>query len=173
MMVFFVKSKEKSYCPCCKGDLRSRDSRLRKVIRSDGTTEHIRIRRLKCSLCGKLHVELPDFIHPFKQYETETVQAALDNRANDCIAEESTIRRWKSQFNHTKQQINGFLTSLWVKEMQQHWNLLSTFSLLESIILNHEHWLAFVNRILLNSGFPAYTQFAFCLSNECDNLTST
>jgi len=168
----FVKSREKSVCPVCDSKLRSRDSRLRKVIREDGTSIHVRIRRLRCDRCCKLHSELPDFIQPRKQHEVKTIQAALEHKA-DCITEESTIRRWRREFQLKREQINGILTSIWSRETGRHWNILSAFSLLDTIMETMDNWLAFVNRTIANRGFGTYTQFVFCPSDDCATLSSS
>jgi hypothetical protein len=170
--VFFIKSSEKCSCPVCDGALISRDSRLRKVIRKSGEVIRIRVRRLKCTVCEKLHTELPDFIHPFKQYESAAVQSALDGNHDDCPAEDSTIRRWRTEFQQQTEQINGILTALWMQSSGRHWYVLSAFSLLDTIIQSQKDWLSFVNRTLLNSGYAAYTQSAFCPEYGCATLSS-
>lgn len=166
-----VKSNEKSFCPRCGGSLNSRDSRLRKLILPDGTKSTVRIRRFKCRECGKLHAELPDFIHPFRHYSSKSIQNALDRKSNQCPAEDSTIRRWIRTFQKAMDSIEAALISAWMQETGRPWELIRKNSLLGTIQKQHpEDWLAFVNRRLLTLGFGTYTQFAFCPEPAHDTL---
>ncbi|MBP3384940.1 MAG: hypothetical protein J6M22_05720 [Firmicutes bacterium] len=91
-----------------------------------------------------------------------------------CPAEDSTIRRWISEFKAALKDIDGSLISLWMREHQKAWQLVRRVSLLEKIKREHpENWYAFVSRLLVNAGFGTYTRFAFCPSDACDTLSPT
>ena len=165
---------EKLPCPCCGGKLLSRDSRLRKLIHTDGSTMILRIRRLLCKSCGKLHAELPDIIQPFKHYTSEIIQQVLDGRSGECRAENSTIRRWIREFTDALESLEGSLIALWMHENQKSWNLLKRISLLSQIKNEHPHnWYAFVTRSLINSGLATHTRFAFCPMDGYGKLSPT
>lgn len=104
-----------AYCPICSGDLSARSSKNRKVIRDDGTKDTYRLRFLKCRSCEKIHTELPDFIQPFKHYESEVIEAVIDGSSYSCPAEESTQSLWRIQFTEKANQIDGILTSIWME----------------------------------------------------------
>lgn len=72
-----------------------RDSRKRKVKDSTGNEYIFQLRRLQCSACGKLHVEVPDIIHPQKHYSRDVIDAVLRGKCDYCAADDSTIYRWK------------------------------------------------------------------------------
>jgi hypothetical protein len=55
----------------------------------------------------------------------------------------------------------------------RHWYVLSAVSLLDTIIQSQKDWLSFVNRTLLNAGYAAYTQSAFCPEYGCATLSSS
>lgn len=38
----------------------------------------VEIRRLRCEKCGALHREIPEFIFPYKQYESEVILGVLE-----------------------------------------------------------------------------------------------
>ncbi len=155
--IFFVKSKEISYCPICSGDLSVRSSKNRKVISDDGTKDTYRLRVLKCRSCGKMHTELPDFIQPFKHYESVVIEAVIDGAAYSCPAEESTQRHWRIQFTEKTNRIDGILTSIWVEIKMLPVKLMHKVSLLKKIRMTGTGWLRVVMRQLVNSGKYIHT----------------
>ena len=90
-----VKGKFPAYCPDCRQRLSGYDTRKRTVIGDDGKPVVFLLRRLRCNQCGKLHLEIPDFISPHKHYSAETIKQALQYKWGSCPADDSTIRRWK------------------------------------------------------------------------------
>lgn len=160
--IFFVKSKEESICPFCGGSLKVKDSRNRYCIDDKGCRHTIRIRRLRCKNCKKLHSELPDFIQPFKHYKSSVIETVLDSKADICPAENSTMNRWTSWFSSSSVQIEGILRSLHIYLSQEPINLLANTSLLLSIRGSGPGWLKAVMRQLTNSGNFIHTCFAFC-----------
>lgn len=67
-----------SICPSCGGKLRYYDHVKRIVRTKNRETQKVDIRRMKCTKCGKVHRELPDYIYPYKQYENEVIQGVLE-----------------------------------------------------------------------------------------------
>lgn len=65
-------------CPICKGTLKYYDKVSRIVRTKGGIKRTIRVRRLKCVVCRKLHRELPRFIFPYKQYEADIITGVID-----------------------------------------------------------------------------------------------
>jgi hypothetical protein len=98
--VFFIRSEEILPCPCCGGRLFVIGSRKRGIIDSSGSRIKLKIRRLCCDDCGKIHHELPnDLIVPYKRYNRESVENSLtDHGLLNVAADESTIARWRSWF---------------------------------------------------------------------------
>ncbi|MDR3050713.1 MAG: DUF6431 domain-containing protein [Oscillospiraceae bacterium] len=91
-------------CPCCSGkDLKHYDT-VKRIIRTKaGATTWVRIRRIRCVNCGAVHRELPDYILPYKQYETEVILGVLDGLiTSDTLGYEDypcemTMSRWLKQ----------------------------------------------------------------------------
>lgn len=162
--IFFIKSKELSVCPDCQGILKVRDTKLRYVIRKETEEREVfRLRRLKCQGCKKLHTELPDFMHPYKHYESKSIQDTIGERKDNCCkADESTLRRWKSSFQKKKKWLECFLIACWIAYHQKQYPLFYQNSLLEIIQKTQVRWLAFVTKIIVHSGYGLHTQFAFC-----------
>lgn len=159
--MFFIRSSEPSFCPVCGSRLRSRDSVIRNVIPGDGHRIRLRIRRLSCPKCRSVHRELPDFVQPFKHYESKVIQKVIDGDTFDCPAEDSTMNRWLNEYKNASDQVNGALTSLWMKLRNMHRELLSGRSLLNQIRQIHtDNWYSFVSTLLVNAGYGTYTQFA-------------
>lgn len=89
-----------STCPKCNGQLKYYDS-VRRIVRTkERRTQWIKIRRLRCSDCGGLHRELPEFIFPYKQYEAEVIIGVLEGLiTSDTLGFEDypcemTMLRW-------------------------------------------------------------------------------
>lgn len=72
-----------------------RDSRKRLVKDSAGKIYNFSLHRLKCPKCGSIHLELPDCIEPNKHYFKLTIENTLLNDIDFCVADDSTIRRWR------------------------------------------------------------------------------
>ncbi len=85
-------------CPNCNSLMSGYDTRKRKVLTSDGTKNIFLLRRLRCQVCNSYHLEVPDFIVPYKHYTQDTIAAVINGDESSCPADDSTIRRWKK--NH-------------------------------------------------------------------------
>ena len=73
-----VSRESTAVCPICGALLCPRDSRKRIMKNYGGTCTYIRIRRMKCYACGKLHHELPDILVPYKHYAAEVIENVVD-----------------------------------------------------------------------------------------------
>lgn len=94
---------ENLICQKCGSHLKYYDS-VSRIIRTKGRkTQHIRVRRLRCSKCRAVHRELPEFILPYKQYEAEIIKGVLEGFITpDTIGYEDypcemTMVRWMTQ----------------------------------------------------------------------------
>ncbi|WP_236620369.1 DUF6431 domain-containing protein [Sporolactobacillus laevolacticus] len=86
-------------CPCCGGELKVIGSRLRKYIEDSGKCVSLRIRRLCCGTCSKIHHELPDLLLPYKRYESCCFEKAISQpNKNDVATDNSTLFRWNRWF---------------------------------------------------------------------------
>lgn len=118
---------------------------------------------MRCENCGKLHTELPDCMQPHKHYETDAIQAEIDGSQENPNADESTLRRWRSEFHKFKDQLEGALRARWSEHSGIHYPLLPQDSLLRILRKQIPRWLRFVNKTLTNKEFDIHTQFAFVL----------
>ena len=97
--VYSIGNKDIPLCPDCGQKLSGYDSRLRHVIDGSGEVRWFLLRRLRCSTCRKIHLEIPDFIQPKKHYSAQLIKEVLLNNVDICPADDSTIRRWKKVNN--------------------------------------------------------------------------
>lgn len=95
-----------SACPKCGGNLQYYDNVLR-IVRTKGrNSKYVKIRRLRCADCRCVHREIPDFIFPYKQYETEIIKGVLEGFITpetfgyEDYPSEMTMARWISQKIH-------------------------------------------------------------------------
>ena len=139
-----------------------KDTRIRLLRNEKGTKDTYRLRRLRCNDCSKIHMELPDLMHPYKQYASSVIEAALDETRNDCPADDSTIHRWKAEYRKLRQALEGALISLWIQFHKRQYPLLDKNSLLDKIAGDGPGWLTRVTKVLVNAGLSPHTQFACC-----------
>lgn len=92
--VFIIKNQDAPRCPVCGDFLIGYDHRRRSVIDMGGSTTVFFLRRLRCSRCSKIHLEIPDIMLPHKHYRAEVVESPSFEQ---CPADDSTIRRWRKK----------------------------------------------------------------------------
>lgn len=91
-----------STCPYCGGEIKYYDSVNRIVRTKRRITKKIKIRRLRCLNCGAIHRELPDFIFPYKQYESEIIMGVCEGLITyetlgfEDYPCEMTMMRWRN-----------------------------------------------------------------------------
>jgi len=122
------------------------------------------LRRLECELCGASHREMPDIIQPYKHYDSEAIQFVLDSpgKALECLADESTKRRWKRGFSAAEPDIAQRLASVYAQMTDGAAPIVSATGGLSAIRANAPRWLAHVTRLLINNGHQVCTRFAPC-----------
>ena len=92
---------DQTKCPYCGNDLKYYDTVLRTVRTKYRRSVKVRIRRLRCQLCGSLHREIPSFIFPHKQYEAELIKGVVEGLiTSDTLGYEDypcemTMKRWR------------------------------------------------------------------------------
>ena len=92
-------------CPVCNKTLVYKDTKKRKIFDYGREFQEIKIRRLKCETCNKIHSELPKEIYPRKHYRKSVIKDVLEYWIDydDPIAEDGpsniTMKRWRSQIN--------------------------------------------------------------------------
>jgi uncharacterized protein YbaR (Trm112 family) len=162
--IFTITPEEILCCPLCSGGLFYRDSKLRKLKDLLGEVWRFFVRRLLCQSCKKLHTELPSIIQPYRHYSSDAIQSVLDGgeAGADCAADNSTIRRWKTEFAHAVPDINQRLASTHAQMGDEKVPIASTVHILDSIKTKIKRWLSFVMELLINSGHKICTRFAFC-----------
>ena len=94
---YYVVTGERVQCPDCGGPVKVRDSKRRKLIMDDESVHIFKLRRLKCQVCGALHLEMPDCMLPNKHYCAQVIKGIVEGNRNDCPADDATIYRWKKE----------------------------------------------------------------------------
>jgi len=77
------------------------------------------VARFLCSACGKTFTRLPEFLLPFKHYVAAEIEEALRHifkgyelSKAPSGASESTLRRWRNEFNSQMQNWAGTLEAM-------------------------------------------------------------
>lgn len=92
-----------SVCPICGNSLKYFDSVKRIVRTKMRITSEIKIRRMQCTKCGRIHREIPKNIFPYKQYEVEIIKGVIEGIINSNVLGfedypcEMTMHRWRMQ----------------------------------------------------------------------------
>jgi hypothetical protein len=165
--VFFVRSKEQNFCPCCSGELKVIGSRHRGCIKDTGEKMELIIRRLKCLECNKIHHELPDILVPYKRYRIEGIEAALNEDTELAVsADESTIRNWRIWYQEMHDYLLGCLLSIAIRYDRETVEGVSSLpeSKLHRIwnyVGDAPGWLARFVRPIANSNLWLHTRSAF------------
>ena len=71
-------AKDVTICPRCGGNLKHYGMVSRIVRTKNRATSWVKIRRLRCVKCGAFHREIPGFIFPYKQYESEVIVGVVE-----------------------------------------------------------------------------------------------
>ena len=92
-------------CPVCGGLLEYYDKVKRIVKSKGGRRKKIKMKRFRCTICQKLHRELPATVIPYKQYEAEVVQGVRegiitpDTFGFEDYPCEETMKRWSRELH--------------------------------------------------------------------------
>ena len=90
--MFFVKSKETGYCPICGEMLYVRGLRKRVMIEPSGKKINLKIRRMMCEKCKRIHHELPDCIVPYKRHCRESIENIIEGKTREVPCSDRVIR---------------------------------------------------------------------------------
>lgn len=90
-------------CSLCSGYMKYYD-KVPRIIRTKGRqSKWIKVRRFRCTVCGRIHRELPETLIPYKQYESEIIKGVLEGFiTTETIGYEdypceTTMIRWMTQ----------------------------------------------------------------------------
>lgn len=152
-------------CPCCGGELRYRDSRLRIRKHEGGSKDYLNIRRFRCTSCLRYHNELPDILLPYKHYESEIISGVIDgivtpdDRDSEDYPAVSTMMYWLQWFGRNLANLEGYLRNTGYSIFGLGTDILYTdLSLLGTVRIKYTDWLEKIIRIIYNSGgsLPAF-----------------
>ena len=123
-------------CALCNGPLKVHGSYSRKVIDEEGKRQNGWITQGCCAVCKKYPALLPDFIMPYKHYETAVVERSIwrayeekEQGLSECPADESTIRRWLSQFHERGTAAAGLLRAILFRVRDRHISILDILNM--------------------------------------------
>lgn len=89
-----------SICSACGGILKYYDSVKRLVRGVGGNKRWVKVKRFRCVECHEIHRVLPDFIFPYKHYESSIIKGVIDGLIScesldyEDYPCEMTIKRW-------------------------------------------------------------------------------
>jgi hypothetical protein len=92
----YVETDEAPVCSICGKDGLKPKGRRRRVLILPEKKIVLKIRRLQCVNCGKIHHELPDIVVPYKRHCAEDIEKIIRDEESGINCEDSTIRRIKA-----------------------------------------------------------------------------
>ncbi|SMP38734.1 DUF6431 domain-containing protein [Anoxynatronum buryatiense] len=165
--VFFVRSLEPFFCPCChSSEKKVIGSRNRKVLEAheangDLVEKVLRIRRLQCKSCLKIHHQLPDLLIPYKHHAAALMESTLEEQ--EVPVEESTLRRWKVWFDGITCHLLGALHTMERKETMEKTPLMGTaLQRFRKYVGSAPGWLGRIVQSLVKKNLWVQTRSAFC-----------
>jgi len=109
----YVWAEEEIVCPICGyKKMKPKGRRKRRIIMTNGEIRILKIRRLKCKRCKKIHHELPDIIVPYKHHSAQTIEIIINEADESNPCEESTINRIKAWWVNIQLYIESVAASL-------------------------------------------------------------
>lgn len=87
-------------CPECGGKLKHYDTVKRLVRGEGGSKKFVNVERYKCTSCCATHRALPDYIFPYKHYDSRIIDGVRKGKITpDILGFEDypcaeTMRRW-------------------------------------------------------------------------------
>ena len=84
-------------CPICKKEMQVKDSKRRYIKDETGRKVPFNLRRFRCETCIRLHIELPDLVFPYSQYDTATIERVRSGDYATFGGDDSTIRWWRKK----------------------------------------------------------------------------
>lgn len=79
----------------CGGEVVKRGSKGRYIINDEGVRNRFILKRVYCPACDRLHMVVPDFIEPYKQYDKHVIEGVRNGTNNCSAADNATLYRWK------------------------------------------------------------------------------
>lgn len=130
---------------------------LRVWKKEGGERRWVMVDLVKCPCCKRIHRALPDFLTPYKHYETEAIEDVID----EVITEDDpidypcniTMQRWRGWFEKNKANLDGQIRSAGYRLLDFGAEFLkSTDSLLEELRNRiSPGWLSAVVKMIYNS----------------------
>ena len=162
--IFYVRSLGPFCCPICHSNTRIVEgSRKRKLIRNTGTTDTLRISRLRCKSCAKIHHELLSEVVPYKRHEAESIEAVLERKKLlDTPADNYTLERWWKWFAGLAGHLLGVLVSAHLKNSRKIVSLTgNTLQRILQLVGSAPGWLSRVVQTAIKNNCWVQTRSAF------------
>lgn len=153
-IVRYICTDDKIRCPHCGGKMHVHDYVARRPITRNGTRWKCLIPRFRClseSCKQRYYRVIPIILMPYKQYESDIVEAVIDGREDEnslCVTDgpaEPTIIRWRKWFCMNRFTMEAELRRNLSGIAELSSSVLSeTKSLIDRIQFFGKHWLPFL-----------------------------
>ena len=127
-------------CPFCHERLYHYDSRDRSVRIDEDKQYHFRLRRLRCTQCKKIHLELPDFLLPNARCFKSVIGRAIKGEAVAVVRDPRTPKRWRRWWRRFSGPLRAALESLIHRELLDEKSRDKALPDLVKVLVNHRLW---------------------------------
>jgi hypothetical protein len=101
---------------------------------------------------------------------TKNNKDVLDGGGDACAADDSTIRRWRTDFSDAASDIEQRLKSIYACETKGQAPLITARETLGGLMKLKPDWLSFVMKLLICHGHRPCPRFAFCPEHFVDKV---
>ncbi len=84
-------------CPKCTSEMSVKNSKRRYIKSEINQKIPFNLKRYYCSKCKNIHTEIPNFVKPYKHYETSTIEHVKSGDIATFGGDNSTIRYWQGK----------------------------------------------------------------------------
>lgn len=138
--VCVIRGLDNGPCPICEGRLYHYDSRLRSVRVDEEKHYHFLLRRMRCSQCRKIHLELPDFLLPRGRCFKAVIERALKNKPVAVVKDPRTPMRWRKWWRRFGAYLRAAVQALIHRQLLDEQMLEHPLPELAKDLVNHQLW---------------------------------
>lgn len=135
-----IQGKDNFPCPICGERLYHYDSRKRSARTDEDKYYDFILRRLRCTGCKKIHLELPDFLLPNQRCFKSVIERALQNKPVAVVKDPRTPQRWRRWWRRFGAHLRAAVHSLIHRQLLDERILECPLPDLAKVLVNHQLW---------------------------------
>ena len=107
------------------------------MIDKSGSKIQLKIRRMRCEKCERLHHELPDCVVPYKRHCAETIEEVISGSTREVPCSDDVISKIRKWWNKVSLYFTGILRSIEEKLKIRYEPVPSMRETIQAIVNSH------------------------------------